>query len=258
MRYLRRLAERYAGKAGVVQVDIDKAPGLAQAYRVEGVPTVVLFVAGREVKRWVGVRDEAEYRAALDAAIAEAAPAGAPVSRKELPMQERRHAVTFKGRPLTLLGPEVRVGRPAPDFTAVANDLSEVSLSSLRGKVVLLASVPSLDTPVCDRETRRFNEEASALGDDVRVVAVSMDLPFAQKRWCGGAGIDRVVTLSDHRDAAFGRAYGVLIQELRLLARAVFVIDAEGVLRHAQVVPEVAQEPDYDAALRAVADLKTP
>jgi len=167
-------------------------------------------------------------------------------------MKERAGAVTMKGNPLTLLGPEVREGQKAPDFTALATDLSPVSLASFRGKVVVLASVPSLDTSVCDLETRRFNQEASGLGPEVRILVVSMDLPFAQKRWCGAAGVENVKTLSDHRDAAFGLAYGVLIKELRLLARAVFVVDAEGVVRYTQLVRELATEPDYAAVLAAV------
>jgi len=167
-------------------------------------------------------------------------------------MKERAGAVTMKGNPLTLLGPEVREGQKAPDFTALATDLSPVSLASLRGKVVVLASVPSLDTSVCDLETRRFNQEASGLGPEVRILVISMDLPFAQKRWCGAAGVENLRTLSDHRDAAFGLAYGVLIKELRLLARAVFVVDAEGVVRYTQLVRELATEPDYAAVLAAV------
>ena len=167
-------------------------------------------------------------------------------------MPERKGAVTFKGSPLTLVGKEVRVGDKAPDFACVANDLSPATLKSLAGKTLVIASVPSLDTPVCDRETHRFNEEAASLGENVRIVTISMDLPFAQKRWCGAAGVDRVVTLSDHRDASFGTNWGVLIKELRLLARAVFVVDAGGMVRHAQVVKEMTQEPDYAAALDAV------
>ncbi|MCX5675622.1 MAG: thiol peroxidase [Planctomycetota bacterium] len=167
-------------------------------------------------------------------------------------MSERAGAVTFKGRPLTLLGAEVRIGQAAPDFTALDTGLAPVSLSSLRGKVVVIASVPSLDTPVCDLETRRFNQEAAALGPGVQVLTLSMDLPFAQKRWCGAAGVTNLKTLSDHRDAAFGMAYGVLIKELRLLARACFVVDRQGVIRYIQVVKEVGDEPDYAAVLDAV------
>ncbi|MCE5328062.1 MAG: thiol peroxidase [Planctomycetaceae bacterium] len=161
--------------------------------------------------------------------------------------------VTLNGSPLNLSGNEVKVGHVAPDFTAVTNDLAEFKLSSVtRKKVVVLSAVPSLDTPVCDIETRRFNQEAAALGDDVQIVTISMDLPFAQKRWCGAAGVDKVVVVSDHRDASFGKAYGLLIDGLRLLARAVFVVDREGKVCHAQIVPEIAKEPDYGAILDAV------
>jgi thiol peroxidase len=158
----------------------------------------------------------------------------------------------MKGNPLTLEGTPVAVGDVAPDFTAVANDLSEVKLSKYRGKAVLIAAVPSLDTSVCSLETRRFNEEASALGSDVVVLTISMDLPFAQKRWCGAEGIQRVVTLSDHRDASFGLSYGVLIKELRLLARSVFVVAPDGRIVYTELVKEVSKEPDYAAALAAV------
>ncbi len=167
-------------------------------------------------------------------------------------MVERSGMVTIHGKPLTLVGQEVKVGDKAPDFAALDNALSPVKLSDFRGKAVVLASVPSLDTPVCDIETRRFNQEAAGLGDGVAVLTISMDLPFAQKRWCGAAGVANVKTLSDHRDAAFGTAYGVLIKELRLLARAVFVVDKGGAVRHAQLVKEVTQEPDYAAVLAAV------
>lgn len=167
-------------------------------------------------------------------------------------MAERPGAVTFQGNPLTLLGNEVKVGDKAPDFTAVKNDLSPAGLSSYRGKVVILSAVPSLDTPVCDLETKRFNTEASELGDRVAVLTVSMDLPFAQKRWCGAAGANHVTTLSDHREASFGEAYGVLIKELRLLSRAVFVVDREGIVRYADLVKEITHEPDYDAVLQSV------
>ncbi len=170
-------------------------------------------------------------------------------------MTERPAAVTFQGNPLTLVGAELKPGEPAPEGVLLANDLTEVRLSALDGKVRVIASVPSLDTSVCDTEARRFNEAAAGLGDDVAILVVSMDLPFAQGRWCGAAGVEAVRTLSDHRAAAFGKAYGVLIKELRLLARAVFVVDRDGVIRHAQLVKELTDEPDYDAVLRAVADL---
>lgn len=171
---------------------------------------------------------------------------------KEKTMEERKGLVTLKGNPVTLLGPAIKVGQAAPDAELVANDLSTVALSSFKGKVCVILSVPSLDTPVCDTETRRFNEEAANLGSDVVVLAVSMDLPFAQARWCGGAGVKNVQTLSDHRDAAFGSNYGVLIKGLRLLARAVFVVDKNGTVSYTELVKEVATEPDYEAALVAV------
>jgi len=170
-------------------------------------------------------------------------------------MQERTGLVTLKGNPVTLLGAEVQVGQPAPDVELTANDLSTVKLSSFKGKVCIITSVPSLDTPVCDTETRRFNEAASTMGDHVAVLAVSMDLPFAQARWCGAAGVKNVQTLSDHRDAAFGTSYGVLIKGLRLLARAVIVVDKQGVVRYTELVKEVASEPDYEAALAAAGKL---
>ncbi len=170
-------------------------------------------------------------------------------------MTDRKGAVTFQGRPLTLTGGELAVGDPAPAAALLANDLTEVNLSDFRGKVCVLSVVPSLDTPVCDAQTRRFNAEAAALGGDVVILTVSMDLPFAQGRWCGAAGIDAVVTLSDHRDAAFGEAYGVLIPELRLLTRAVFVVDREGSIRYIQIVGEITDEPDYNAVLQAVREL---
>ena len=171
-------------------------------------------------------------------------------------MDERIGLVTMKGDELTILGDAVGIGQKAPDFEVVANDLSTVRFSSFFGKICVILSVPSLDTSVCDTMTRRFNEEAGKLGEDVVVLTISMDLPFAQKRWCGSAGIENVQTLSDHRDASFGKAYGVLIKNLRLLARAVFVINKEGVLRHIEIVPELTNEPDYEAVLNAVRQLK--
>ena len=170
-------------------------------------------------------------------------------------MQERNGVITFQGNPLTLLGTELKVGDSAPDVAVLGNDLNPVQLSSYKGKVCVVSVVPSLDTPVCDMQTRRFNEEAGNLGDDVTILTVSMDLPFAQARWCGAAGVDKVVALSDHRDAAFGEAFGVLIKELRLLARAVFIIDREGAIQYIQLVKEVTNEPDYNAALEAVKKL---
>ena len=170
-------------------------------------------------------------------------------------MEERKGLVTFMGNPLTLLGPALKAGDKAPNFNVLDNTLNPVQLSSYKGKVCILSSVPSLDTPVCDLETRRFNQEAATLGSDVAVLTLSMDLPFAQKRWCGAAGVDKVTTLSDHRDASFGTAYGTLIKELRLLARCVFVVDRDGIIRYIQLVKEIAQEPDYAAVLDAVKKL---
>jgi len=171
-------------------------------------------------------------------------------------MQERTGLVTFKGNPLTLVGNAVGPGDEAPEFVALDTSLAEVRFSSFRGKVCVLSAVPSLDTPVCDTQTRRFNEEASRLGPQVEILTISMDLPFAQKRWCGAAGVERVRTLSDHRDASFGTAYGVLIKELRLLARAVFVVDPDGRVQYTEIVREMTNEPDYEAALEAVRRLR--
>lgn len=170
-------------------------------------------------------------------------------------MEENSGIITMKGNPLTLVGKQPKVGEHAPDFEVLDNDLSPVRLSSFRGKVCVIASVPSLDTPVCDMETRRFNEEAGILGPDVAILTISMDLPFAQKRWCGAAGVDKVTTLSDHLSASFGEAYGVLIKELRLLARAVFVVDGDGVVQYVQIVKEVTDEPDYEDVLGALKKL---
>ncbi len=167
-------------------------------------------------------------------------------------MAEHNGLITMKGNPLTLIGNLPQVGESAPNSKILDNDLSQVELSSFLGKVCVIVSVPSLDTPVCDLETRRFNEDAGNLGSDVSIITISMDLPFAQSRWCGAAGVEKVTTLSDHFDASFGMAYGVLIKELRLLARAVFVVDREGVIQYTQLVKEVTDEPDYDEVLAAV------
>lgn len=155
----------------------------------------------------------------------------------------------MRGKPLTLVGNEVRAGQKSPDFVAMDTSLNPVKFSSFLGKACILSSVISLDTPVCDTQTRKFNEEASRLGPNVAILTLSMDLPFAQKRWCGAAGVDRVQTLSDYREASFGTSYGVLIKELRLLARAVFLVDQKGVLQYQQLVKEVTSEPDYAAVM---------
>jgi thiol peroxidase len=170
-------------------------------------------------------------------------------------MEERKGMITMKGNALTLLGKALKVGDRAPDFGVLDNNLSPVNLSAYKGKVCIISAVPSLDTPVCDLETRRFNQEAASLSRDIVILTVSMDLPFAQKRWCGAAGVDKVITLSDHRDASFGAAYGVLIKELRLLARAVFVVDRNGVIQYIEIVKELTQEPNYEAALQAAKKL---
>lgn len=160
--------------------------------------------------------------------------------------------VTFKNGQVTLIGNEVKVGDSAPDFKVLANNLSEVTLKDSEGKIRLFSVVPSLDTGVCDQQTRKFNEVAAELGDNVIIYTVSMDLPFAQKRWCGAAGIDNVVTVSDHRDASFGEAYGVHIQELRLLTRSIFVVDEAGKVTYVEYVPEATDHPNYEAAIEAV------
>ena len=158
--------------------------------------------------------------------------------------------VTFKGNPVTLLGTEVKPGDTAPDFNVLANDLSPVSLSDSKGYVRLISVVPSVDTGVCDQQTRRFNEEAASL-EGVKVLTVSVDLPFAQKRWCAAAGVENVQTLSDHRALSFGQAYGVAIEELRLLARAVFVVDANDKVTYVEYVSEATNHPNYEAAIEA-------
>jgi thiol peroxidase len=167
---------------------------------------------------------------------------------------DRKGAVTLRGNPITLGGPELKPGQSAPDFTALDNGLQPVKLSGAKGKVIVLSSVPSLDTPTCDTETRRFNQEAGKLGGGVEVWTISRDLPFAQKRWCGAAGVTSVKTLSDFRERAFGPAYGVEIKDgpiAGLVARAVFVVGRDGTLKHVEYVKEIASEPNYDAALAA-------
>ena len=164
---------------------------------------------------------------------------------------EHPGAIKAQGKPLTLLGNPVQVGAKAPSFEAVDNSMKPRKLDEFAGKVVVIVSVPSLDTKVCDIETRRFNQEAGKLGKDVVILTLSMDLPFAQKRWCGAAGIDAITTLSDYRERSFGTAYGLLIKENKLLARAVVVVDREGTVRYVQVVDELSHEPDYEAALAA-------
>jgi len=162
--------------------------------------------------------------------------------------------VTLKGKPLTLVGPELKAGDTAPDFLCVDNELKPVRLADTGNSPRILSVVPSLDTPVCDAQTRRFNEEAARL-PQLAIYTISMDLPFAQRRWCGAFGIDKVKMLSDHMEASFGTAYGTLIKELRLESRAIFVVDRQNVIRHAQYVKEVTDFPDYDAALAVAQQL---
>lgn len=163
---------------------------------------------------------------------------------------ERVGAQKFKGNPLTLVGPEIKIGQKAPDFQVLAQDLTPVTLQKFQGKPLIISVVPSLDTGVCDAQTRRFNEEAAKL-PGVTILTVSMDLPFGQKRWCGMANIDCVQVVSDHRDASFGKAYGTLIKELRLLARSIFVVDGSGTVKYVEYVPEMTSHPNYDPALAA-------
>ncbi len=171
-------------------------------------------------------------------------------------MEERTGIVTMGGNPVTLVGKEVKTGDVAPDFEVVDTGLNPVKFASFKGKVSVILSVPSLDTPVCDLEAQHFDTEIAKLPFDVEVLTISMDLPFALKRWCGARGVKKVKTFSDHRDASFGLAYGVLIKEVRLLARAIFVVDSENVVRYAQLVKEVTDEPDYDSVLNAVHNLQ--
>ena len=165
---------------------------------------------------------------------------------------ERKGGVTFKGNPLTLVGPELKAGDKAPEFQVVADDLSAVTLASSKGKTRLISVVPSLDTPVCDQQTRRFNEEAAKVPGNVAVITISVDLPFAQKRFCSTAGITKLKVLSDHRDVSFGTHYGVLIKELRILTRAIFVIGADDTIKYVEYVKEMTNHPNYEAALDAL------
>lgn len=167
---------------------------------------------------------------------------------------ERHGGSTFKGSPLTLVGPELKTGDKAPDFEAVDKTMQPVNLEKTSGEVRIFSVVPSLDTPVCDMQTKRFDEEMKKNGA-LKVYTISMDLPFAQSRWCGAFGVDRVVMLSDHREGSFGRAYGTLIKEWRILSRAIFVVDKDNVVRHAEYVKEVAEHPNYEAALAKAREL---
>jgi thiol peroxidase len=167
-------------------------------------------------------------------------------------MNERKGIITFQGNPLTLIGPELKVGDRAPDFVLLDGELKEFRLKDAAGMVKVISVTPSLDTPVCDMQARRFNQEASRLGPDIIVMNVSMDLPFAISRFCAAAGIERVRAFSDHREATFGNAYGVLVKELRLLARAVFIIDKKDIIQYREIVSEITDLPDFDTALSGI------
>lgn len=167
-------------------------------------------------------------------------------------MEKRTGVITFAGGPLTLVGPEVKVGQQAPDFTLLDNELNVKTLADFDSKVKVISVVPSLDTGVCDAQTRWFNQDVTKLSDDVVVLTVSMDLPFAQARWCGAAGVNNVITLSDHKDASFGQNYGFLIEELRLLSRGVVVINKDNKVTYVEYVPEVTNPVNFDAVLAAV------
>ncbi len=193
-----------------------------------------------------------EYRNAMESRVASLQAKGKERPGKVITQEkERTGLVTFKGSPMTLVGEEIKVGDRAPTFQVVDNAMQPVTLDSFKGKVKIISCVPSLDTPVCDMETRRFNEEAGKLPDKFAVLTVSMDLPFAQKRWCAAAGVEKVKTFSDYQNRSFGCAYGVLIKELRLLARTVFIVDEQDVVRYVEIVPEITKEPDYDRILNA-------
>jgi thiol peroxidase len=168
---------------------------------------------------------------------------------------ERKGIVTMKGDSLTLLGEEIKIGQDAPDFKVLDSDLHEKGLSDFKDKIKLIAAVPSLDTPVCDLQIKRFNDEAANTSKDVTILFISMDLPFAQKRFCQAYDIKKVKTFSDHRDSDFGQKYGALIKELRLLTRAIFVIDKDNKVRHVEYVKDIATQPDYESALKALKDI---
>lgn len=164
---------------------------------------------------------------------------------------ERPNGTKFKGDPLTLIGPEIKVGEKAPEFSVRTLDLQPFTLKDTQGKIRLISAVPSLDTPVCDMQTRRFNTEVAGLGEKVEVITVSVDLPFAQKRWCGAAGIDKLKVVSDYYDRSFCTNYGTFIKELHISARAIFVVDAQDTVRYVEYVSDVVNHPDYDKALAA-------
>lgn len=170
-------------------------------------------------------------------------------------MERNKEKVTFQGNPVTLVGSEIKAGNKAPDFTVLNNELKPVNMSDYDGKVKILSIFPSVDTGVCSKQNHRFNEEASKLSDDIVILAISNDLPFALSRFCGAEGIDKVITLSDHKDLDFGMKYGFLIEEMRLLARGVVVVDKDNTVKHVEYVPEIGQEPDYDTAIKSAKEI---
>jgi thiol peroxidase len=223
----------------------EKAEGEAKKLKEE------LETKGQALRKKVTELDE--YKKTAEGKISELQGKVKEFAGKILPPEkERPGLVTFKGSPLTLLGQEVKVGDRSPNFKVLDKAMQPATLESFKGKVKIITAVPSLDTPVCDMETRRFNEEAGKLPDKVAILTISMDLPFAQARWCAAAGVEKVQTFSDFRDRSFGLAYGVLIKELKLLARSVFLVDEQDVIRYVELVPEITKEPDYDRVLNAV------
>jgi thiol peroxidase len=226
----------------------EKAEGEAKKVREE------LDAKGQALRKKVTELDQ--YKKTAEGKISELQAKVKEFVGKLMPAEkERPGLVTFKGNPLTLLGQEVKVGDRAPNFKVVDKAMQPATLESFTGKVKIITAVPSLDTPVCDMETRRFNEEAGKLPEKVAILTISMDLPFAQARWCAAAGVEKVQTFSDYRDCSFGLTYGVLLKELKLLARSVFIVDDQDVIRYVELVPEIAQQPDYDRILSSVGAL---
>ena len=223
----------------------EKAEGEAKKLREE------LDARGQSLRKKVTELDQ--YKKTAEGKISDLQAKVKEFAGKLMPAEkERPGLVAFKGNPLTLLGQEVKVGDRAPNFKVVDKAMQPATLESFTGKVKIITAVPSLDTPVCDMETRRFNEEAGKLPEKVAILTISMDLPFAQARWCAAAGVEKVQTFSDYRDRSFGLTYGVLVRELKLLARSVFIVDDQDFIRYVELVPEIAQQPDYDRILSAV------
>ncbi len=248
---LAALGQQYAGRLKVVKVNANQLPDLSRRHQVSGVPAVFLYHQGKPIGRWVGVQEAGVYRTAVEAIMPQGGPEAAATANPEETAMPKQ-GVTMKGNPVTLTGNDVNVGDAAPDVKLVKADLSEVKISDFRGKPLLISAVPSLDTSVCAKETKHFNDIASELHDEAVILTVSTDLPFAQERWCGANGVENVVVASDHRGCEFGQKYGVQMQDFRLLARAVFVVDPQGKVVYKQIVEETSHEPDYDAAVAAV------